>query len=297
MPDYAFKVEKVPMASRYVAARYLSLESLLGRKIPRRPSAAFMTASIRRARKKWHCFCDRMLRRKWVRINTHLKRQYLRNCPPAGVLVGVNATPCEMALACPNCYARRYGSQLFDALERALWPDPSCKEALPYHLIEFQGRGTQEAIDAFLLALKERDSKKSEWDRVEALQFVLGQHQELVQDSERRRREWCGAGALGGFVLHRIHYRAEGYPVLGRSGLLVVPRGRDADFGERNAFFRSRLHTKVTRGVLTRALARVCRFPAGWVREAAADEVLVYLKTFRRTRMLSTYGLLRGKGE
>jgi hypothetical protein len=113
----------------------------------------------------------------------------------------------------------------------------------------------------------------------------------------RRRLETDAVRVHGGMVLHRVLYGRDGLPVPRRSGLLVVAADAAVDFAKTGANYAGHaVHEKLTKGVLVRAFARACRYPAGWLTQAQTWQVIEYLQAMRHVHMTATFGMLRGSG-
>jgi hypothetical protein len=287
MPDFDFNVVRVPKASRHVAARYVLLEGLTQRRIARLPDKSYAAHLVGKVRATWRNLLNRLRRAKWEKATDPLSLQYLRNCPPVGVVTDRLSRICSERLLCPFCYARE-ALKTFRKVEAALFDGKYLKKEC--WAVEFKSTVSQKRINALVQSQGAAD------ERMHAIHVVLDKVCEVVQNEKERNAERRAVPqAFGGFVMHRVPYRAGGYPTLSRSGVLFVPKNTQPDFGShaKSSGFKYRLHEKVTKGMLTRAFARVFRLDPGWLRSADPEEVKAYLNAFERVRMMAAFGALR----
>jgi hypothetical protein len=136
MADIEYRVIAVRRAYRYRAMRGAVFFPLFGANWLRRTPEE----SLSKLRRMWYKRIRSLKKAGWARLPDELATQYMRNCPPFGVITKSSARCCNVALLCPFCYARRYVLESFLAVERVLYggTDPAAKPAPGWNLVEFR---------------------------------------------------------------------------------------------------------------------------------------------------------------
>jgi hypothetical protein len=289
--DIDFAVRKVLTNARYVAARKILFGSVLKVPVPQRLSVDVAQQRENQTRGIWRNFVDRMVAEGWPAVwkdgvLNECRVQFIRNCPPVGLVTGTVAACCKIRMLCPYCYCRGV-MNLFDRLERLLWGGTDQLDApSEFKLLEFRTWVRPKRLQAAVVSQGVKKPKA-------AFKMALRLQRPLID--EDRTAEWQQLPrAVGGFSQQSFDYICGDLPVLRSSGLMVLrenhPNPPDDPPGRH---FIWKVHRRPTRKRLIKILARVCRFPAGWLLDAQPHEVLRLLNCIAGCRLLSTYGRLR----
>ena len=194
------------------------------------------------------------------------KYQYMRNCPPAGVICrpvnGRIVRPCRTS-ACPWCWARLYVKRVWDTTYGLLTT-----------LDSMYRRGRNLKTDPYPYKVVYQIASATYTDRYPAPVYEhLGYGLHRVDGKSFRRR----TGAMGSAVLGTVVPVVEGWSAR-RRVLAIVPADKKVE-GYKNI----RLLTKRR---LARVVAQVTEYPAGYMvgEPVAASQALVSKKFFRMLR-------------
>jgi hypothetical protein len=301
--DLRFEVTVVPQAERFRAARLAVLGPFTKSAILHSANNFQIDDIYQKVRKRWHKVLEMLAQHLvvWSRIDNPLKEQYLRNCPPAGVVTEDKARHCDCPLLCPFWWGRRI-VEVFRAFERALWPDPKdkdyeghlykpFKEYRDHRLVYFSRAMPLATVPAM------KDYAKTHADHedrvIEATTYGLS----LVNRRSRRQEVDALRKNEGGVVLHRLLYRRTTMPVFVRSGVLLLPPkvkvrwpGYNPDAIDDLKYWTLPL----SKENLVIALAQVAKYSEGWLLHATAPELMgLLLAGSGKKRLVQLYGRIR----
>lgn len=146
MPDFNFKVTSVYQATRHHATRAAVMYPLFGNAY--RTGMGFDVGTSKLI-SLWRRRLGDLKKAGWGPLNGKVSNhQYMRNCPPQGVMTEDRSYPCNQARICPHCWAREYVLPGYMFLERMLYgsTDPldsdGAKKRPPpgIHLVSFLTR-------------------------------------------------------------------------------------------------------------------------------------------------------------
>ena len=205
--DCRFVINKVPLATRYVFARYVTYDGAVNFKIDRAPTLKRMTTIENVTRHKWREFLESLREEGWGKISDQSDYTYMRGCPPVGVVTTTSAHSCQACLVCPYCHGRR-ALDLYMRLELALYGSfaPRVKPRTDLDVVTYSFSTTQ----SYALRAIENDG---DWSRL-MREFML-------QLRLPRQRLFRNIDTLGGFTAFRVDCGKAGgrrYPQLHRGG-------------------------------------------------------------------------------
>ncbi len=283
-----FEVLDVPLSTRYWLARQIvyagtspRMKKLTGGKQKALVKAA--QAVENQARWAWREFVDTLDAVGWEPARNDGKRRFLRNCPPVGINTNRAYHPCDFCLICPYCLGRR-ALNLFMGIERLVWGDfhPRAKPREDVDVIAFFMETPAASVRQYMLS-----------DLTPYRLFTEMQTRIIAT----RRREFNCVKSLGGFTNFTVDWvesQKVQVPILRRGGVMVVAAGTKVSLPGDTVVERID-GENLTKKALAREMAKICRYPRGWMSLASPATVAAYLSWFKKMKMLTTFGALRGR--
>ncbi len=278
--DNPFVITKVREAYRHRACRRAVLIPLIG---PR--AVADIKKHFDDLRRMWHASLYGMRAVNWEPILSEKNLNYMRKCPPFGVVTNVKAKCCRRSAYCPFCYARERILVPFCRMERILYGSDSHylgpdKKLLPVlH------------PDRKIIAYRLVTSGTKNLPRLKSGNMPI--HWNAVRKSidEYRRQEMDVFEALYGTAQFYV-YPYKGYLQLVRAGVMLAAKAPDpADVRAYNALGgRIRVYDDTNKTSLYDAFSWALRYPKGVLHCRKHNLLARLFESMRSVRMMTWYG-------
>lgn len=279
MPDLTFNLEKVLDSYRYKAARACVFTPLLGNTWFRdgNEGIARIDEAIGKVQRMWrHRLVELRAAGNWKALAPKQALQYMRNCPPFGVVTTDRAYACDRGLICPFCYARNYAIKAFKQVEDFLYWDGETHMHKPRR------------VDGTLVAfsISRRFSLHKQPFTAKAL-LTCWCPRLRVHINKTRKREVDLGAAVRAMVMHRIEPEDDCLRVT-RSGLMYVKRVLPRSFLESEKD-RLEVIAQPSKKVLYEVFPHLFRYPESMLK--CPPEIAAGILTgMHRFCLFSTYG-------
>lgn len=236
----------------------------------------------------------RTLYRKWLEklydadpspIRDEKELVVMKNCPPWGVVTadttiesGRKLRPCGKQMFCPYCRARYTAMRAYNVLAHVAFPH--------------RDKQWGEKSDLFLTVCRNTllyDTSAS---------YAVATIKEIISDKKERGKFFDTRETIAGAVVFTIDIVPNGIKfvkgviALSKPGVPIEPPYNLKYQPGAQVAGRARVFNfdGFTRTELAAAVAKITRYPKGWLREPNAEWVNLVTEKFHHVRMLSTYG-------
>ena len=262
MPDIFYDFTEAPRNPYSLAARMAVLPPLLGRRIDYANSDAVLRGGLQ-VHMDYKNLLVGLQGAGWPAVNTNLKLQCLRNCPPSGFVIEPDADVhvCHHPELCPWCYCRSIKSTFAALTEhitvksRAVW------------MVGRQNWPWEKLTPAFV-------ERRREW---------------LATLVQANKHNYLGATWMLTFE-PLIRDEVKKVRVSNRI-IAILKSGRRFEYTPRQ--WRGRTLTKLNKAKLVNVICRTLRYPEFLFRGEPAD-VATILRCRSGIRLAESYGCLRG---
>lgn len=284
----AFEVTKVRRACRHVACRGAVFNSIFARDwMP-----LGVPETLTRLRRLWHARLSELEHAGWKRVQSRLSMQYMRNCPPFGVFTEDTTRVCRLPILCPFCFARLNVLDSYIRLETALFGSMHRK------IGEIVIPSPHLKLIGFTRLYPLWPNEGIEWT-TQSRKALIYTIKHLI--AKYRHTETDVFSPLGGIVLHRTDMRVDNWPLI-RSGVLLCDAQQMSAFPKeweelrekRLLFIEQHDRSRITKSLLAEVVSRRFRYSAGLL-SWPAEDVVAYLHSMRRMRLIAKYGICRHK--
>jgi hypothetical protein len=271
MTDVSFFLQRPWRSLRYAVARR-AIMPLAARLATNKPKS--LPEAIAMIQRRWRHRLFALRGTGWPRLESLLRTQYLRNCPPFGIDLEPNdRRPCRQFLLCPFCWARAYPLKAFARMEALLY-DPEHPRRVR--------KDAPRCVTWFSVRVR-RELPQSHDRRLDAIRKGAADLRRRLSQVRRDAAIFTKPPGNGVIVSARMEFDGD-LLVLGHDRIVF---SRQPVVGDPAT--KKKVVTKATKTKLVRLFARVFAYPKSMM-TANAHDVVCLVEALKQFHMVSFAG-------